>query len=385
MFGIAENMDNKSKLRPLDVIFIAFCFFPFIFPNPIVETNIQPYAALLGTIIIFSEIFVLNNSLANKNKSFFNIAWATLFVALLALCFSGITVQSFRAVFNYYSVAIIPLATYFILCRIEEFPETLIKILIIIWFVVSSIQFFIDRSFLTSIIGGVRFSYSYRGVVGLASEPSFLGIACFYFLHMIMKFKKNQIIYFAIVLFMGILYAQSMMGVLFIGAFVVVYLLDETNSQKAFYIWGGAILSVIVFLVLLNTLLVETRLYELFSIFLESGLDGLLRDDSAGARYDSLSAAISDAFGNYLMPLGYTKRIGSGYGGFLCELGLFALPILFSISLAMSKTFKKKSTKIIYFIVITILLFNNTHIGNSLLLIVLAINLRFPMGDEITI
>ncbi len=72
-----------------------------------------------------------------------------------------------------------------------------------------------------------------------------------------------------------------------------------------------------------------------------------------------------------------------GYGGFLCELGLFSLPILFSISLAMSKTFKKKGSKILYFIVITILLFNNTQIGNSLLLIVLAMNLRFPIGDEI--
>ena len=383
MFGISENMNKENKLRPLDVLFFIFCLFPFIFPNPIVKTNIQPYASLLGTIIIFSEIFVLNNSLLNKNKSFFGIAWATLFVALLVLCFSGITVESLRAVFNYYSLAIVPLATYFILCRVEEFPENLLKALILIWFIVSLIQFFIDRSFLTSIISGVRFSYSYRGVVGLASEPSFLGIASFYFLHMIMKFKKNKMLYFAIALVMGTLFAQSMMGVLFIGAFIVVYLLDETNSQKGFYIWGGALLAVIVFLILLNTVLVETRLYELFSIFLDSGIDGVLHDESANARYDSLSVAISDAFENFLMPLGYTKRIGSGYGGFLCELGFFSLPILFSISFTMSKTFKKKFSKILYFIIITTLLFNNTQIGNSLLLVVLALNMKFPIEDKI--
>jgi hypothetical protein len=182
---------------------------------------------------------------------------------------------------------------------------------------------------------------------------------------------------------MGTLFAQSMMGVLFIGAFIVVYLLDETNSQKGFYIWGGALLAIIVFLILLNTVLVETRLYELFSIFLDSGIDGVLHDESANARYDSLSVAISDAFENFLMPLGYTKRIGSGYGGFLCELGFFSLPILFSISFTMSKTFKKKFSKILYFIIITALLFNNTQIGNSLLLVVLALNMKFPIEDKI--
>ena len=39
-------------------------------------------------------------------------------------------------------------------------------------------------------------------------------------------------LFFAIVLVMGVLYAQSMMGVLFVGSFILVYLLEETNSKK---------------------------------------------------------------------------------------------------------------------------------------------------------
>lgn len=382
MTGTMNYVNRNNKLKITDILFIIFCLFPFIIPNPIVTTNIQPYAALFGTAVIVRELFIKNKLYIKGKAYFFGVSWLTLLVSLLVLFINDITVNSFRAFFNYYSVAIIPLALYLVLYRVGAFPEKFIKSLIVIWFIVSSIQFFVDRGFLTSIIGGVRYSYSYRGVVGLASEPSFLGIACFYFFHMIMRFKKNQLTFLVITLIMGIVYAQSMMGVLFIGSFVLLYLLDMTNTRKGFYIWIGAGISIAIFIILLNTVLVETRLYQLFSLFIREGIEGVLNDASAGARYDSLTDAISDSFGNYLLPLGYVKRIGSGYGGFLCELGLFALPILWCISLTMSRTFKKRATQILYFIVVTILLFNNTQIGNPLLLFVISTNLYFSSRHE---
>lgn len=374
-----ENYENKNrKLTLIDVLFIAFCFFPFIIPNPIVVTNIQPYAAMLGTV----ELLLRKDSSSKGIPRFFGIAWITLFVSIIVLLFSGIEVASFRAFFNYYSVAVIPLALYLIFSDVKDFPEEALKILIIVWFAVSSIQFFIDRSFLTGIIGGVRFSYSYRGVVGLASEPSFLGIACFYFLHMVMKFKKNKNVFAIMVLIMGIVYAQSMMGIMFIGAFVLVYVLDTVAPKTFGYVLFGGIFAIIIFWILLKTVLSESRLNELLLLFSQEGLDGVLEDESAGNRYDSLVEAIRDSFNNYLLPLGFDKRIGSGYGGFLCELGMFAIPILCCISSAMSKTFEKKRSQVIYFIVITALLFNNTQIGNPLLLFVIPMNLYFSSNDE---
>ena len=382
MSEIAVSADKNSKLKLIDILFIAFCFFPFIIPNPIVTTNIQPYAAILGTVVLFLEAFTRRRPRIKKSRFFFAVAWVTFFISLIVLFVTDITMSSFRALFNYYSVAIIPMAFYLIICRYERFPEGLIKTLIIVWFAVASVQFFVYRGFLTGIISGVRYSMSYRGVVGLASEPSFLGIASFYFLHLVMKFKKHKMIFFGLVLVMGILYAQSMMGVLFIGFFAVAYLLEMTNSRRGLYIWGGAVLAVVAFFILLNTVLVDSRLYQLFSTFMNQGMDGVLSDASAGARYDSLTVAISDSFSNYLLPMGYTKRIGSGYGGFLCELGLFAIPILCCISWAMSKTFKKTGTKILYFILVTILLFNNTQVGNPLLLMVVATNLAVPVIEK---
>lgn len=382
MQGIKNNVYKRGKLKLLDVLFIAFCLLPFIIPNPIVKTNIQPNAALLGTVVILAEIFFRDNSRIKQNQYFFGFAWVTLIVAVLVMLFTDVTISALRAVFNYYSVAVIPLALYLIFSRLESFPEKLIKTLILVWFFVASVQFFVDRGFLTGIIGGVRYSYSYRGVVGLASEPSFLGIACFCFLHMIVKFKKHQMVFFVLALIMGIVYAQSMMGVLFISAFLAIYLLDVANTRKGLYIWIVVILAVAIFVVLLNTVLAETRLNELLSDFSEEGTEGVLEDASAGARYTSLTEAIADSFSNFLLPLGYTRRIGSGYGGFLCELGFFALPILGCISLAMSKVFKKKICQFLYFVVVTILLFNNTQIGNPMFLFVITLNLHYSANNE---
>lgn len=369
---------KKRKLNFIDILFVVFCLVPFIIPNPIVTTNNQPYAAILGTLVIGIDVIYKNNGRLRVAKTFFfGIAGLTLAISIIVLFTTDITVLSFRALFNYYSVAVIPLAFCLILRCVNEYPEKLIKTLILVWFIVATIQFFVDRRFMTSIISGVRFSYSYRGVVGLASEPSFLGIACFYFLHMLLKFKRNQMVYFALILIMGIVYAQSMMGVLFIGAFIFVYLLDLTNTKKGFYIWIGAVIAIICFWYILNTVLVDTRLYQLVSLFMQEGVEGVLNDASAETRYSSLIDSIRDSFANFLLPLGFENRIGSGYGGFLCELGFFALPILWSISRIMSLTFKKRLSQILYFVIVTVLMFNNTQIGNPLLLVVLASNIAF--------
>ncbi|MBE6564077.1 MAG: hypothetical protein E7655_02220 [Ruminococcaceae bacterium] len=373
----ATNLTVKNgTLKLLDIVFLVFCLCPFILPNPVVTTNIQPYAALFGTLLIGWEILTQSDRPLKGKMYFFIAAWGTLLVSLLVLLLgSEITVSSFRAVFNYYSVAIVPFAFYLILNRIGTLPETFVKILIAVWFAVSAVQFFIDRRFLTEIIGGVNNSMSYRGVVGLASEPSFLGIACFYFLHMVIRFKKHQMLFFTMTLIMGVVFAQSMMGILFIAVFLLVYLMDSTNTKKGVLIWCVVILAVIAFVILFNTVLEKTRLHHLITLLMQEGVDGLLNDVSAGNRYDSLANAIADSLDNNLMPLGYEKRIGSGYGGFLCELGFFALPILCCISLALSKTFEKTFSQIVYFVLVTILLFNNTQIGNPLLLSVIAINL----------
>lgn len=371
-----------SWTKQICYLFFIFCFIPFLFPNPIVKTNIQPYAAILGSIILFLW--------GNKIKtipagSIWMLISSMTFLASVILIFvNGITINAFRAIYNYFALFAIPCAVVVSLVLLDGIPERLFKIMIMLWFVVSTIQFFVYRGFATNLISAVRWSFEYRGVVGLASEPSFLGISSFYFLHIVQRFKEKKIIYTILIIAMGTLYAQSAIGVLFIAGYYMVYLMDVINSKKGVAIWTGSIIAAISFFILLNTKLSGTRLNQMIGSLFTDGISGVLSDASAGVRFNAIKGALNRAFKNMLIPNGFNSRIGSGYGGLLVELGVLAIPIMTMISIWMSKTFKRLFSQIIYFIVITLLLFNNTQMGNPLLLLVIGIN-SFYLTDSVRV
>lgn len=354
-------------------LFLIFCFIPFLFPNPIVKTNIQPYAALLGTIIILFHYNTLFKSIIGRKTAI--ILGGTFFVALLVMIFGGVSIEAIRGVYNYYALAIIPCAVIIVLEELNEFPERLCKTMIIVWFIVASIQFFVYRGFATQLISSVRWSYRYRGVVGLASEPSFLGISSFYFLHIIRKFKTKRFLYSALALILGVLYAQSTTGIMFIAGYYIVFLLDMINSKKGARVWGASVVALIAFLTYLNTKLTNSRLNQMLDAFINGGVDSVLSDGSASVRFHAIGRALGNAADNLFMPNGFGARIGSAYGGLLVEIGIFAIPAITLISYGLSLTFKKRRSRIIYFVVVTFLLLNNTQIGNPLLLMVIGINL----------
>lgn len=361
-------------------LFLLLCFIPFLFPNPIVKTNIQPYAALLGTLILLFHFGSLLQY--QQGRVVAVILSLTFFAALIVMIAGGVTMEAVRGVYNYYALFIIPCVVIIVLCEFQEFPEGLLKAMILIWFFVASVQFFVYRGFATRFIASVRWSYQYRGVVGLASEPSFLGITCFYFLHLVRKIKKNKLFFTALVLIMGVLYAQSTTGIVFIAGYIAVYLFDMIDSKRGLYIWIFAILVLAIFAVYLNTRLVNSRLYHMISDFFNGGIDSILSDQSASVRYNAIGRALTSSATHRFLPSGFGSRIGSAYGGLLVELGLFAVPAMILISFGLSLTFEKARSRVLYFIVVTLLLLNNTQIGNPLLLMVVGTNLFSRMNKK---
>ncbi len=374
---------QSEKLGLIDNLFLLFCLMPFILPNPIIVTDTQPYAAVLGTLVILRHLFSNRMQLITKARNAAIIGFLTLVVSCVVLIAVGVSLNALRGVYNYYAVAIIPCAAALVVERLGHYPERQVKVLITIWFIVSTIQFFIYRGFADFLISGARWSYGQRGVLGLASEPSFFGIACFYFLHMIQRFHKHRALFMLMTLVMGVVYAQSAMGLLFMVGFLVVLLMENTRGRSGRNLWIAAVIAVVVFFVLLNTTLKNTRLYELYDAFINGGMEEILSEDvSAENRAMSIRKALQSVADNYFMPQGYGRRIGSGYGGFLAELGIFALPVLWSISLAMCRTFRRPVSRIVYFVVATILLFNNTQLGNPLLLFVVGSNCALYVDDS---
>lgn len=358
-------------------LFLFLCMFPFLFGNPFFETDMQPYALVLAVIICLFNIQKSVNQ--GKYQTYFYVSLFTIFMAILVLLFGGISLNSVRGFYNYCAIFFIPWAIAITFYTIGGFPERFIKFCIITWFIVGSVQFFVDRSFAISLVGTVRWTDLSRGVVGLSSEPSYYGITCFYFLLMTQFFTKRKWLYVVMIIIMGVLFAQSSLGIVFIGVYWLFYLMDNMRSRRGWIILIASIAMLFGFIFLLETKFANTRMSAILTGFINEGVVGVEDDSSIDTRYNSIVDAMQDAFGNYLIPIGFRERIGSAYGGFLCELGIFAVPLLFCISRFASFTFSRAIVRFLFFMAFTVLMFNNTQLGNPLLLFAIVSNCCFSM------
>ena len=300
-----------------------------------------------------------------------------LLVATIVAFFTGFSISTFRGYFNHLSILVIPVASYIIL-RTRGFEERLIKSIILIWFFVSVIQIAFYRGFFAEYIGSPNWASTARGVIGLASEPSFLGITCFYFLNLAKRFKSRRTLFFVLITVMGVVLAQSAVGIVFIAAFWFAFMFEELNFRRGFLIFACLVAAGVLGYFFLSKFGSGTRLFALINTFLSSGLGDLYaNDESFRNRMNAVARALNSSVDAYFLPQGFGSRIGSGYGGILCEIGFFSVIQMVVVSLGMARTFSKRSAQVVFFIAITLLLFSNTQIGNPQLLLVVGLNYGF--------
>lgn len=363
------------KPNILLALMVFFSMTPFILPFPGLGSDMQPYALLLGLCML---MLYSNQALGAMGRHWqFQVLLVPLVVAVLCLVVDMFSLGGFRGAYNHFSIMLVFLALYTLLERFE-FPESQIKTVIWIWFAVATIQFLFDREFLAQFISGEREDAYRRGVVGLCSEASFFGISCFYFLHMASRFKKHKVFYMILITAMSVLYAQSMQGLLFIAVFYIGLLVDSINSRKGIFLVIGIVVGIVVGFLVLRKFAPTSRLVQLFESFFEQGVAGTVENDaSATVRLNSILNAIKEALSSYLIPQGFNRRIGSGFGGLLVELGVFGLVETFVIAYCFSLQYKKRYSRILYFLLVYFVMFSNTQMGNPQLLFVMAINLYY--------
>lgn len=370
----AERMGNTYSFltKGVGALFVFFCMCPFLFPIPGLPSNLQMYGLLFG--ILFLVLNAFHAARAVLNSVVFSGLLVSLVAAIVIAGFSGLTLGAFRALFNHLSIFVVIIAAY-VLVKCFGSEERFVKGVILLWLAVALVQIVLYRGFLAEFIGSPNWSSSARGVIGLASEPSFLGISCFYFLHLADKFHTNRRAFLALITFMGVVLAQSAMGIIFIATFWVMLVFDRCHASATIFFGSISILLVVVFFVWASSSDSSSRIASIASIFMEDGFEGLYQqDESIRNRFNSIARALSSSFDNYLFPLGMGDRIGSGYGGILCELGIFAIVEMVAVSLGIALQFKKQWVRVLYFVAITVLLFSNTQIGNPQLLLVVGVN-----------
>lgn len=373
-------MNNSISKRYLQPILIFLCMCPFLFQLPGFSSDMQPYATIISLLIIIFFAALTYDTI--KNNFVFSLLLITAVIATALLFINDINMLSFRGYFNHLSLFAVPLAVYILNIK-GGYNESVIKKIILIWLIVSLIQMFVTRSFLSFLISNARFASSSRGVIGLASEPSFYGVACFYFLNLAYKFEKDSMKYMLLLTLMAVAFAQSSLGVLFVACFWVGYLAEHIKSQKGVLVFVFGIIFVSVGIYLLSKYGSDTRLYSILNLFQEGGTENLINnDESTMNRVNAIVNAVKTSAENYFLPIGYNSRIGSGYGGFLCEMGIFAFVEIICLSYCICILFKNKFAKCVYFILVTFLLFQNVQIGNPQLLMIAGYNLYFKKINE---
>ena len=353
------TLSNKKYFENFfEFLFYFFACFPYIkfIPLPI-QTDTQVFCLLVAFIycIIFGNILKINK------KLLIIIITALLSCAVGAI--SGLTITAFRGIANYVSLALIGTVSMNFFLK-NGSPEKYFKIFIWIWFIVGIIQLFIDRNFLNIIVSRGSTSPD-RGVIGLASEPSFYGITMSLMLFFVKDFKKNKYLYMVLIAIQVVIIAQSMMGIIFfIGIYLMIFLGDIKKTVKSNTILFFVLIFAILITILLITVFPSARASGLIKKFINGTI---FEDASVVGRFNAIEESLNEFVNNYFLPGGIHLRIMSGFGGMLVELGIFAIPLIVVVCKSVANVFKYKTFELLIIVIFILLMFTAIQPAHPLL------------------
>ncbi|VBB43277.1 conserved membrane hypothetical protein [uncultured Paludibacter sp.] len=362
-----------KKITIILLYFFTLC--PFLFPIGGLSTDLQPYALVFA---IFYLFFFFFNLKFNRSVLLW-LGFYLLYSLLIGLISDSDIFTISKCFYSYFSLSVISLALYNLLLNTEGINETYVKVILILWLVVGFIQMFLNIEFGSQIVSGSR-TTSERGVYSLASEPSFFGVQCFYFLFLVQTFtrKKDRILFTLIVTFMAVFLAQSFTGLMFILAFFIPYYLDLSISKKINIKTHLLILTVVIGSgYFFYKYLIDKRIGQLFLILRNDSTVGLLDDSSASIRYNNILEPLEQSINNNLFPFGFTERIGSLFGSILYELGFLGIPLIILITYSFVSFFSSTISRIIAFVLIFIVFFSTVQLSNPMIAFVIALSLFY--------
>lgn len=325
-------------LKIVEVLLYFFCFFPFlkIFRGG-GKTDVQPYALCVAALIIVIFILFRWKIIINKDNVFFYV------LICIATIILGISVylnddiyHCIRSYLSYINIGLITICTYLLLkkknCSII-LREKWIKTFINIWLIVGLIQKFINRQFLNIIISNARTTTN-RGICSLASEPSFYGYMCIFFLFFVFFFKNQKFIYTINLLFQIFFLAQSSVTLVYLcvlSFWYCVKILSKMDIKKIVLFFSLCICTLAIISIWAKNnqhIRIGNLTYQVVSIRnINDLLELVERDESINRRVADITFCFREFVNGYGVPHGFSsdKRIESGYGMALFELGIFGI------------------------------------------------------------
>lgn len=392
---------NQSPTNYFNVIIyfslFLFCFFPFlnILQLPI---DSQPNALIIAIVVlIINPRFVLYKIPLNLILLFLIFCIAT-----IQLFSSEFIFESFTSYISYISLIIVPLAVYIVLVKQDGLSFKLFYRVVLIWSFVAVVQKFFLPEFLSFLqFRSSGSSLMGRGVTSLAPEPTYFGtvITLFLIIYFLNSFNKNSILLLWVLIIDLVFFSISstVIAVILISTFIY-YVIDFLRFKFSFK--RIVILFFIFFLILLIGVFLESiepdiRLFKIVGVVFSSP-ELILLDESINERLNHALFPVINLYDNYLLPGGYNnfdkyillkshqeaysiffenlnidhyKKIMSGFGASIFELGIFGLLIPLFIYSLLSKYLKYDKIRYLY-ILLNVLLFTSISLNNALILFV---------------
>lgn len=380
-------------------IFLFFCFFPYLFPFGL-NTDLQPYALIISILILtIYPIYI------NKTSLMYIIITIFAFIIFIISFFKyGYSFDLIRSLSNYVSLLTITLATYSILKNTNINIIKTIFIFLIINIIISLIQLLFYREFGYSLISQPRTSVA-RGVVGVASEPTFFAInLLFYALIAALYNHKNSIKIIILSILSIIFISQSTMVIFYLIIYLFLYIIIESNFKIK--ITSTVLICLILLMGLSLNFNSEYRIINvLYKIF--NSPSNILDDISIHQRVVDIVFSVYGFITNMGVPhlwghwgielheivsdfswankpwLSLGNRIMSGYGAALYELGLIGGLYIFILIGLHKKIYKNNNPKFyVKSIFIILLMFSSVQLSNPLYSIYIGVLLFIAQNDS---
>lgn len=341
-------------MRPLILLFLFFCFFPFVRVLPL-DMDAQPNALILGALII-----LFSGRKEIKKYNFYLLL--ILLTAIILMIFTSPDIMGLRILTNYISLFVIAYATYISLAKLRGLPYSLFKLCVYLWGAVAFIQIFYDPLFLSqmtyrgSLYASDRMG---RGVFSLAAEPTFYGMICV-FMMMVNYINFRDYWSYKLInvlcLVQLVLFSRSttcFMALCIAFAIYSIYLIFKSKHPVKVLLIVS--ISLVVGYFALKFLLdnSDSRLSRILGYLIEKPSKFLTYDISVNHRFAHAFLTIKGFFENFGLPHGFNKfpdyivellkddywghilmfgpkgqeRITTSFGGTLFELGILSLPL----------------------------------------------------------
>jgi len=342
---------NRIKVQPaLHLLFLLACFFPYVSLVPL-STDVQPFALIFALLIIATTppktlYLPINIWLLGVPA-----IGCIFYIFQLSDTFSGL-----RTIANYLSLFAISSAGYIVFHRQKIDMEKFLLYTIIIWITIGILQVTVDKYIGSFLLSELR-TTDERGVTSLATEPSFFGIMCLFYIFFFLlqdKVKRSNIV---LALLPILLLAQSSIIILFlalgIGSYSIISIINGKHFLTSFFI------------VLVATFIVyavfqyfqDIRLFKILTLLAESPSALLKIDASVNERFAHIFLPFKSIVDFNLFPQGIDSkswveyfyinkalfpdllwyaetesRIMSGYGKIIFEFGLIGVVFIFIIN-----------------------------------------------------